>query len=602
MKKYVYLTFWFLSLFLASCVSKETKPKQTPDAQANALFEAFFQNWVSLSPTWQTYLGIKDDYDKWDDISEEAEYIQFTNAKEQLEQLRQLDKSALSQQTQLSYELMEQTLELNIESYNWRLHNYPVSQMFGWHTSVASTLINLHTVDSLEDAQAYIARIENVHPLFSQLIDGLELRAAKGIVPPKFVFPMAIEASKNIIKGAPFTEGKDSPIFADIKEKIDSLEVSETTKKTLLTDAGQALVNDFKPAYESLISYLARLETRSDTRAGVWKFPQGDQFYEYALRRTTTTDLTAEQIHQLGLDEVARIHNEMRAIMRSVGFEGSLQDFFAHLREDEQFYYPNTQAGRASYLEKTQSIFDEFTLSLDKVFITKPKAALKVKPVEAFREKSAGKAFYQGPPPDGSRPGIYYVNLYNMKEMPKYQLEALAYHEGLPGHHLQVSIAKELEGIPQFRKHGRYTAYIEGWGLYSEYLPKEMGFYQNPYSDFGRLSMELWRACRLVTDTGLHAKKWSREQAIQYLKENTPNPDRDIRKAIERYIVMPSQATAYKIGMLKILELREAAKREMGEQFALRDFHEVVLSSGPLPLNTLEQVVNNWVKVNRLGK
>ncbi|HEC00773.1 MAG TPA: DUF885 domain-containing protein, partial [Sphingomonadales bacterium] len=303
----------------------------------------------------------------------------------------------------------------------------------------------------------------------------------------------------------------------------------------------------------------------------------------------------ADEIHQLGLDEVARIHGEMRDIMKKVNFEGSLQDFFEFTRTDKQFYYPNTEEGKQAYLTKAEQIINTMKGRLDEVFISKPKADLIVKRVEAFREKSAGKAFYNRPAPDGSRPGIYYANLYKMSEMPTYQMEALAYHEGIPGHHMQLAIMQELKNIPKFRKFGGYTAYTEGWGLYSEFLPKEMGFYADPYSDFGRLAMELWRACRLVVDTGIHDKKWTREQAIDYLATNTPNPRGDVVKAIERYIVMPGQATAYKIGMLKIQSLRAKAKAELGDKFDIRQYHEVVLRDGALPLSTLEDKVNEWI-------
>lgn len=584
-----------VAIFISACQSTPSKAPPSPNEQANALFEAFFAEWLSRSPNWQTWLGIKDDYDKWDDLSEEQELIRLQAAKNQLAQLRALDESKLSGQTKLSYELMERAIELDIERYQWRLHDYPVNQMFGWHTTVASVLINQHTVTNVEDAQDYIARINNVSTLFEQLIAALALSAENGIIPPKFVFPKVIEDSQNIIKGIPFDDGEPSPIFADFKKKVEKLELEAGKKQQLVQHAKQALLNQLKPAYEDLIAYLKELETQANDYAGVWKFPNGEAFYNYALKRTTTTDLSAEEIHQLGLDEVERIHNEMRALMGRVGFEGSLKDFFDYLKDDPQFYYPNNDEGRQAYLERSQEVIDEFTQHLDEAFITKPKSPLVVKRVEAFREKSAGKAFYQSPPPDGSRPGIYYANLYNMKEMPKYQLEALVYHEGLPGHHLQLSIASELSNLPRFRKHGGYTAYTEGWGLYSELLPKEMGFYQDPYSDFGRLSMELWRACRLVTDTGLHAKKWTREQAIQYLVDNTPNVERDARRAIERYIVMPSQATAYKIGMMKIVEQRERAKRELGDKFSLREYHELVLSNGAVPLNTLEALVSEWI-------
>ena len=309
----------------------------------------------------------------------------------------------------------------------------------------------------------------------------------------------------------------------------------------------------------------------------------------------TTTDLSADQIHQIGLENVARIHGEMRKIMAQVGFKGTLQEFFVHLRTSDKYFHTS----REDYLADANAKLDAMKAKLPEFFNTLPQAPFTIKPVEAFREKSAGKAFYQRPAPDGSRPGVYYVNLYDLKAMSKTEVEALAYHEALPGHHLQLAIQTELGDVPPFRKFGGITAYSEGWGLYTEELGKDMGFYTDPYSDFGRLGMELWRACRLVVDTGIHHKRWSREKAIAYLTENTPNPDGDIRKAIERYIVYPGQATAYMIGKLKILELRKRAQSELGEKFTMGDFHDVILKSGPVPLNIMEERVDQWISASR---
>jgi uncharacterized protein (DUF885 family) len=295
------------------------------------------------------------------------------------------------------------------------------------------------------------------------------------------------------------------------------------------------------------------------------------------------------------LNEVARIHGEMDVIRNTVGFEGTLQDFFQFMKTDKQFYYTADKQGKDAYLKEAIHLIDSMKTRLDELFITKPKADIKVKAVESFREKSAGKAFYNRPAADGSRPGIYYANLYDMESMPSYQMEALAYHEGIPGHHMQLAIQQELEDVPMFRKYGGYTAYTEGWGLYSEFIPKEMGFYADPYSDFGRLAMELWRACRLVVDTGIHSKKWTREEGIKYYTDNTPNAELDAIKMVERHIVMPGQATAYKIGMMKILELREKAKNALGDSFDLREFHEVVIAQGAIPLNVLEDFVDAYI-------
>ncbi|SDK69946.1 DUF885 domain-containing protein [Microbulbifer yueqingensis] len=571
-------------------------------ARANDLFESHFQELLDRSPEFKTFLGIKDDYGKWNNLSPEFEEETHEIIKRQLAELKKIDASELDDATALSLKLAIRNKEEGIEDYRWRLHTYPVNQMYAEHTSVASLLINQHRVDNVDDAEAYISRLSALPKHFDQLIANLKERAEAGVIPPKFVFPYVISDGKNLITGAPYTEGKDSTLLADFKGKVNKLDIGDEQKKSLVEKARKAMLEDVEPAYEELIAYLGKLEKKATTDDGAWKLPDGDDFYAHRLNVYTTTDLSADEIHQKGLDEVERIHGEMREIMEKVGFEGSLQEFFEFMRTDEQFYYPNTEEGKQRYLKEATAIIDNMKGRLDELFITKPEADLTVKAVEPFREKSAGKAFYQRPAPDGTRPGIYYANLYNMKDMPTYQMEALAYHEGIPGHHMQLSIAQELEGIPKFRKFGGYTAYTEGWGLYSELVPKEIGLYKDPYSDFGRLAMELWRAARLVVDTGIHSKKWTREEAIEYLGKNTPNPKGDQVKAIERYIVLPGQATAYKIGMLKIVELREKAKEELGDKFDVREFHDVVLANGAVPLDVLEQLVDEWIAGVKSGQ
>ena len=568
---------------------------ESESEKANALFEAIFMENVMASPISQTHLGIKTDYGKWGERGEEADAQDLARSQKHLKQLNEIDQSKLDSQTNLSYTLLKQKLEQEVNDYQWRYHSYPVNQMYGGHSMVASFLINQHQITDISDAKAYISRLNGVPKYLQQLEDSLEVRAQKGIVAPKFVFPHVLSDSKNIITGQPFDSGQDSALWADFQRKLASLDIDKNDKERLLSDAKQALLTKVKPAYVHLISYITELETKADTRDGAWKFPQGEAYYNNALARTTTTDMTANQIHELGISEVARIHGEMREIIKKVGFEGDLPAFFKFMREDKQFYYPATDDGREAYLNDAIALIDTMSSRLDEVFNVKPKAPMIVKRVEAFREKSAGKAFYNQPSPDGTRPGTYYANLYDMKAMPKYQMEALAYHEGTPGHHMQIAIAQELAGVPKFRKFGGYTAYIEGWGLYSEYFPKEMGLYSDPYSDFGRLAMELWRSCRLVVDTGIHAKKWTREQSIAYYVDNTPNAKSDAVKMVERHIVMPSQATAYKVGMLKILALREKAKKSLGDKFDIREFHTLVLKNGPLPLDILEDQVDLWV-------
>lgn len=592
----------------ASAVSETTESER-----ANAFFERTFEESAARYPEVLTSLGRKDRADEWNDLSDTFANESLEITKKQMVELKSFDRSKLDEATALSYDLLVQSMEEQIADNKWRLYNYPVNQMFGRHSSVVSLLINQHRIDSTKDAKNYIARLNAVPVLFDQLIANIEARTAANIIPPKFVFSHVIRDAKNIIKGAPFDDGEPSALLADFTKKLNSLgkkEISEENtndstqensqltdndKATLIDAATLALSNSVKPAYQKLVAHLTELETKATTDDGIWKWKEGDDFYNVALKRTTTTDLSSDQIHDIGLKEVERIHSEMRVIKDKVNFDGDLKAFMQFMRDDDQFYYPNTEAGKARYLSEAVTLIDDMKLKLDEMFITQPKAELDVKAVEAFREQSAGKAFYQRPSEDGTRPGLYYANLYDMKAMPTYQMEALAYHEGIPGHHMQLAIQQELKDVPKFRKFGGYTAYIEGWGLYSEYLPKEFGAYQDPYSDFGRLAMELWRACRLVVDTGIHAKRWTREKGIAFYTDNTPNAVSDVVKMVERHIVMPSQATAYKIGMLKILELRASAKIKLGDKFNIREYHDQILKYGPLPLNVLEAKIDAWV-------
>jgi len=598
-KKIIRLLSLFTAVLLILSACASTNPVAlTENAKANALFEAAFKEQVALSPMSQTYLGMKTNYDKWDDISDAGVATELALTKRQLaDMIDNIDYAALTGQTKLSYELAKKSLERDIADQKWRYYNYPVNQMFGLQSQVPSFLINMHQVSELAHAEAYVGRLNGVEAMFDQLIEQLKTRESLGIVAPQFVHDKVINDSRNVISGAPFDSAADSPLLADLKSKVNALEISDADKTRLVAAGESALLDSVRSGYTKLIEFMSGQKTRATTDAGVWKLPNGDAFYKNALSRRTTTDLSAEQIHQLGLSEVARIHDEMRVVMREVGFAGDLQSFFNHV-DDDKFYLPNSEEGRAEFLARSNKSIADMKTRLDELFNVKPKADLLVKAVEPFREKSAGTAFYQSPALDGSRPGIYYVNLYNPTSTPTYEIDALAYHEGIPGHHMQLAIAQELEGIPTFRKLGGYTAYTEGWGLYSEYLPVEYGFYADPYSNFGRLSMELWRAIRLVVDTGLHDKRWTREEAIQYILDNSPTEQADAAKAIERYIVMPGQATAYKVGMLKILELRQKAMDALGTNFDIRDFHDVVLKNGAVPLDVLENLVDDYIATN----
>ncbi|GAB4122887.1 MAG: DUF885 domain-containing protein [Rhodothalassiaceae bacterium] len=592
-----------LGFLLAACDSGprqdagKEQAAETESERLHAFFERAFEEDLARSPMRQSTLGIKTDYDKWDDISDARAEEDLEIAKARLAELRTFDFDALDASARLSWRLFETLTAREIDNYRWRHHNYPVNQMFGWQQQIPSFLINIHRVSSKSDAEAYIARLSRVGALVDQVIEQMRLREDMGVMPPAFVYPLIIGATRNVITGAPFDEsGRDSALFEDFRKKVEALDLPDDEKSALISDAANALTGTLAPAFTRLLAEMERQQAKATTEDGVWKLPDGTEYYEHQLRTYTTTDLSAEDIHRIGLENVARIHDEMRAIMERVGFEGDLQDFFAFMRSDPHFYYPETEEGRARYLAEATALIETMKSRLPEVFGIFPKADLVVKRVEPFRERSAGKAFYQQPALDGSRPGTYYANLYRMADMPTYQMEALAYHEGIPGHHMQIAIAQELEGVPMFQRQARFTAYTEGWGLYSELLPKEMGgFYEDPYSDFGRLAMELWRACRLVVDTGIHAKKWTREQAIDYLRANTPNPEGDLAKAIERYIVMPGQATAYLIGKQKILELREQAREALGEAFDIRAYHDEVLKDGPVPLDILEEKIEAFI-------
>ncbi len=593
----------FLSIFgMLACKNDVEDEKYSEmeiseaSAALNNYFEVEFEKDVAESPMMQTQLGRKTDYGKWDDFSNKKLVQDLEQAKERQKYLKDnVEEIVLNDETRLSYRLFKQEVENEIADFEFRFHNYPVNQMFGFHSQLPAFLINMHRIDSVADAKAYISRLNGIPKAFDDVIEGIKLREQNGILPPKFVFEKVLDDSQNVIKGKPFTNSREASVLLDdFKTKVSKLDLSQSQQRELIAEAEKALVKSVKPAYEKLIATMEDQQQRATADHGAWKFPKGEAFYKNRLKRITTTDLTANEIHEIGLLEVARIHGEMEAIMEKVGFKGSLQDFFEFMRNDPQFYYANTPEGKEKYLNEATSLINIMKGRLDELFLTKPKADIIVKAVEPFREKSAGKAFYQQPAIDGSRPGTYYANLYDMNAMPTYQMEALAYHEGIPGHHMQIAIAQELDSVPMFRKFSRYTAYTEGWGLYSELVPKEIGFYKDPYSDFGRLAMELWRSCRLVVDTGIHSKKWTREQGIDYYKQNTPNAESDCIKMVERHIVMPGQATAYKIGMNKIVELREEAKVQLGNDFDLREFHDVVLLSGAVPLNILEEMVQDW--------
>ena len=588
---------------LASCETAPEVPAEAPEASAEAREDARLVAWldaaweerVALSPEYQAYLGRKTMQDRWDDRSPEAADRERETAERQLARLRvEFDRDALSEDGRLNYDLYAYTLEDELRLDDFRLQRFPLSQFRGIHSSVPVFLANYHRIDTVEDASAYVARVRAVPTVLSQAADQLQARVDAGYPLPAFSYALIEEGARTITDGA--------AIRQDFGEKLAEIDAPDAVKDRLGGDLDAALSGPFSAAYAAFADRVATMGDADvvDGDFGVGVRKNGAAFYDALLASYTTTDLSADEVHELGLSEVARIQDEMRRIKDEVAFEGDLEAFFAHMREAGRFYEPNTDEGRAAYLADARTYVEGMRAKLPGLFITLPEAPVEVRRVEPYRERSAGKAFYNQPTPDGSRPGIFYANLADMADMPTYQLEALVYHEAIPGHHMQRAIQVEREDLPKFRQFGSYTAFTEGWGLYAELLGKELGFYEDPYSDFGRLAMELWRAARLVVDPGLHAKDWEMQEAIRYLQENTPNPPGDTVKAIERYIVYPGQATAYKIGMLKIVELREDARDRLGDDFDIRAFHDFLMTGGPLPLSVLEARVEDWV-LDRAG-
>lgn len=601
-----------LTALLAACACAPLPPVSPPPAPAAArdtsaedrrllaFLDAAFDERIAQSPEAMTDLGLKTHYDRLDDYTDAQAQREMALAEAQLVRLRaEFDPARLGPQAQLSYRLAESQVERQRRGFAWRWHRFAFTTMGSPLGDIPTFLINQHRVDSVADAEAYIARLRDVERVMNEISANIRHQAGMGIVPPRFVFAPVRQDGRRILTGAPFDGGADGTVFADIRGKIAALDAPAPVKARLLADAAAALTGPFRRGYRAMLAAIDEVEPQSTGSNGAWSLPGGAEFYAHQLRQSTTTDLSADQIHRTGLAEVRRIQTEMERIKAQVGFSGTLPQFFQHIRTSPEFRYPNSDVGRQQYLTEARSYIAQMMAAAPRYFRRLPRAPLEVRPVEAFRQETAAVAFYNQPSADGSRPGIFYINLADMTQVLRPMGEATAYHEGAPGHHFQIALAQELDGVPKFRRYGRFGAYIEGWGLYSERLGQELGFYRDPMSEFGMLSLELWRAARLVVDTGLHQQRWTREQAIEYFRSNTLLSERDIVKEIERYIVLPGQATSYKIGQLKILELRERARAALGNRFDIREFHAVVLENGAVPLDVLEELVDAWIATRR---
>jgi len=597
---------------LAGCADNASAPTegarteavQSESTRLAAFFEAKFQEGLARSPEFQTYLGMKSNNDRWDDYSQDELEASFSRAKQDLEELQSgFDMDKLDETSRLSYRLFELRQQRKLAGFEFRHHDYPVNQMYGAHTGFPTMLINNHRIDDIQDAEAYISRLVAVGPTIDDIVFDLELRADKGVLLPKFAFPIVIETLDRLVSGAPFEADalEDNALLADFRKKASALDLSDEDKSALVTTARGALVSSFGPAYKRLRASLVEAEKNATTQHGAWKLPDGAAYYNFSLERQTTSGKTAEEIHAFGLAEVERIHAEMRTLLPLMNFDGSLQEFFAFAQTNEDFYFPATEEGRAAYVAGAQAAIDRAFKKIDAYFLTPLKDPLNVKPVEKFRENAAPLAFYSRPSEEGSRAGIYFVNTANMKSLPSFSMEFIAFHEGIPGHHFQGSVTQNLTDLPKFRRFGGYTAHSEGWGLYSEYLAKEMDLYSSHETDFGRLNGELWRAMRLVADTGMHYKKWSRQETIDYMVANSALDIGTVTNEVERYIVSPGQASSYKMGMKKILDLRARSESKLGERFDIRRFHHEVLRHGGVPLDLLEENIDTWIASEASG-
>ena len=601
----------FIALLAVSSLSLGHNHENSETEKLNAWFEIKYEEELMMSPLSLTFQGRKDRYSEIDDMSEAAQLKRIKWKGDSVQEMvSTFDYSKLSDAAKISYDLWEHQYESALASKAFMRRGYVFHQMSGTHSFFPTLMMNYHTVKTEQDMTDYISRISGIGAAMAELTGQAKLAAGEGVRAPRFAYEIVMKESKAIISGAPFdNSGTDSTLWADANSKVSALVKADTISQKqgdgLIKAVRSALINDFAPGYDDLIAFMTDdLENTSEEALGVHALPEGDEFYKYRLRSITTTDMTADQIHQLGLDEVKRIRGEMEVIKERDGFKGTLQEYFAYIRDskdDAKFYYDNTDEGRQGYIDDATAAIENLKKELPNYFGILPKADLVVKRVEAFREQDGAPQHYYPGTPDGSRPGVYYAHLSDMKAMPKNELEVIAYHEGLPGHHMQISIAQELKGIPKFRTQAGSTAYVEGWALYTEALAKEMpNTYVTLGSDFGRLGSEMWRAIRLVVDTGMHHKKWSQQRAVDFFAQNSPAPLETIETEIRRYLVIPGQATAYKIGMIDIQRLRKMAEDQLGDEFDIKAFHDTVLGGGALPLDMLERQVKNWIEATKV--
>lgn len=582
------------AVFAATAFAQNANPPQNSATRAlYALFDAEWEWNLQENPTYASYLGDRRFNERWTDSSLAAFNRRHEHRKETLNKLKAINRSELSAADRLNYDLFEKDLAEAIEGHKFRQYLLPINQREGMQNS--DELAQFLSFQSVKDYEDWIARLNSFPAFVDQNIELMrEGMKAKVLWSQKVLERVPAQLDKQIVETP-----EQSPFYEPFKTM--SKDVAPAEQERLRTAAKQAVATKIFPAYRKLRDFFVKeYLPASFPEAGIWQQSGGAETYAFLARSYTTTQMTPKEIHEKGLSEVARIRAEMEKIKIEVGFKGTLPEFFQFLRTDKQFYYNSPEELLTAYRAISKRIDPE----LVKVFKTLPRTPYGVVPIPDKTAPDTTTAYYNSPAADGSRAGLYFVNLYKPEVRPKYEMMALSLHEAVPGHHLQIALAQELGEIPNFRKYGGYTAFIEGWGLYAESLGDDMGLYDNPYSKFGQLTYEMWRAVRLVVDTGMHSPdyKWTRQQAIDFFRDNAAKTEQDIVNEIDRYISNPGQALAYKIGELKIKELRARAKRELGEKFDVREFHDAVLLSGAVPLDILERNVNDWISKQKQGK
>jgi uncharacterized protein (DUF885 family) len=543
--------------------------------------------------------GIKGHNARLDDESMESGDRLFTHMKESRDILLSYKDEDLSEADIMSKRVAMSMLDSLSELEKYRFHNYPVNQLFGVQNGFPSFMESTHQVHNVGDAEDYVSRLSEVGRKFDQVLDGLRHREDVGILPPQFVVTKVLEEMQNFVA----TPAEEGILMVSLTDKMKEAELPEADQQRIALEARTQIENTVYPAYVKLIDYFVVLDDKVSENKGVWALPDGENFYRLAMRLFTTTDYSPDFLHDFGLAEVDRIQAEILDILETEGWDVSkgFHSAISEMAENPKFYYSDSGEGRDQILADYQTILDEISEGLEPYFDVMPEIGLEVQRIPEFKEKTSPGAYYQPPAMDGSRLGVFYANLYDIKATPRYGMRTLAYHEGVPGHHFQLAIQQQQKELPFFRRLIPAIAYSEGWALYAERLAWELGFQDDPYDNIGRLQAELFRGVRLVVDTGIHYKRWSREQAIDYMIKNTGMAESDVVAEIERYFVMPGQALAYKVGMTKLLELRDLATSELGDQFDIREFHNVVLTNGSVPLDILEDLVRQYIADKKTG-